>query len=218
MIYTIITTLGLTIYAIETIMDMDFSSLPFLYIAADILIAIEYDHVHTHDIASLISEQQKYHSTKGYAAFDLNKRYLSCNEKMYETLPEISKQIVDKCLDENSRPASIFYTLINDYKTQNINHLNFNIEETVYQCEISEFSMRKNGKIQGYLFDIRDVTEEQKYIEIMKDYNETLNSEVRKKTSMATMPTLRRVPPCRTALSSQWQTWWKTATTIPEAM
>lgn len=181
-LYSILTGLGIFVYIIEKLIDVDFSNLPALYATADVLIALNYDHAHTHDIACLISEQQKYHGTKGYVAFDLDKNFLSCNTKIYDFIPELRTQIVDEMLPAESELRAIFYSLIDDYRRDIKNVKKFNRGDMICQCEISEFSIRKDGKIQGYLFDIDDVTEEEKILQVMKDYNTTLNKEVNQKT------------------------------------
>ncbi|MBP5160197.1 MAG: HD domain-containing protein [Lachnospiraceae bacterium] len=182
LIYTTLITAAIAIYVVETAMKADFSLLPLLYVVSDIIIAGIYDKVHVHDISCLISEHQKYSGTRGYAAFDLDGRYLSCNSMMYEFLPELAEQIVDDKLEKESRLAGIFYGLINEHRETGKRSLIFNAGDLVCECEISEFSLRRDSRAQGYLFDVRDVTEEQKVIEVMKDYNETLNNEVEKKT------------------------------------
>ncbi len=181
-LYTVLVTIGICVYVIETVCDVDFSSLPVLYVTADILVAHNYDHAHTHDISCLISEQQKYHSNRGYAAFDLKGCYLSSNNKIYDFLPELQMQIVDEPLEKDSHLAGIFYNLIDEFKNGTATSKIFKVKDLICQCEITEFSIRKDGRIQGYLFDIRDVTEEQKVIKVMQDYNETLNHEVEEKT------------------------------------
>lgn len=181
-LYSLLTGVGILVYIIESILDVDFSNLPALYVTADILIALNYDHAHTHDIACLISEQQKYHGTKGYVAFDLDRNFLSCNSKIYDFVPELKKQIVDENLPPDSELRSIFYSLIDDYRRDFKNVKKFDHDGRICQCEISEFSIRKDGKVQGYLFDIDDVTEEEKVLQVMKDYNTTLNKEVKIKT------------------------------------
>lgn len=181
-LYSLLTGVGILVYIIESVLDVDFSNLPALYVTADILIALNYDHAHTHDIACLISEQQKYHGTKGYVAFDLDKNFLSCNSKIYDFVPELRNQIVDENLPPDSDLRSIFYSLIDDYRRDIKNVKKFDRDGRTCQCEISEFSIRKDGKVQGYLFDIDDVTEEEKVLKVMKDYNATLNMEVDLKT------------------------------------
>ena len=183
-IYSTIIVLSLVTYLIEGLIDIDFSLLPYIYVIADVTIAIDYDRIHVYDISCLISEQQKYHGTKGFVAFDLKRRFKSCNKKAYDFLPELKNQRVDALISDNFlQLKEVFYSLIDSYKKDpSIKTKNFNTGDLVCQCEIATFSNRNNGKIQGYLFDIRDVTEEQKLLKIMKSYNDTLNIEVQKKT------------------------------------
>ncbi|MCR4902980.1 MAG: HD domain-containing protein [Butyrivibrio sp.] len=181
-LYTCLTMAGILAYGFEIVIDIDFSLLPLIYVIADILIAVNYDNAHAHDIINLISDQQKYHETKGYAAIDLEGRYLSCNEKMYEFIPGLEMQLIDEKLDPGSSANKIFYGLVKDFKEKKSKSINFEINNMICQCEIAEFSIRRDGKIQGYMFDVRDITEEQKVINVMQDYNETLNAEVDKKT------------------------------------
>lgn len=182
LLYTILTGTGLITYVLESLFDVYFSFLPVVYTAAELLIAVNYDNSHAHDIMSIISEKQKYHESIGYAAFDLEGRYLSCNEKMLEFLPQLAIQIVDAKLDEGSQLADIFYDLIEKFKKSEKPVKKIELNNIYCQCDVSEFSIRKDGKVQGYLFSMRDITEEQKVLSVMQDYNETLNAEVNKKT------------------------------------
>ncbi|MCR5109145.1 MAG: HD domain-containing protein [Lachnospiraceae bacterium] len=182
LLFTLLLISGLFIYGVETVIDIDFSTLPFLYTVVDVVIAFNYDNVHTHDINYLISEQQKHYGTRGYVSFDTEGRYLSANQVIFELLPGMSSEIVDEKLDNGSEQASLFYGIIDDYKRRGITFKNVDLNDKIYRFEISEFYTKKGGYSQGYLFDIRDITEEQKVINLIKDYNDTLNKEVGQKT------------------------------------
>lgn len=181
--YSVLITICLIIYVIEMVVDVDFSVLPVLYAVADAIIAIDYDRVHTHDISCLVSEQQKYHSLKGYVAVDLKKRFLSANKAAFMFLPELIDQRVDEAFEEwAERLNTVFCNLIDDFEAKGTTSTLFVEENMTCKCEITRFSIRRDGKPQGYLFDITDVTEEQRIIKVMETYNDTLNSEVQKKT------------------------------------
>ncbi|MCR4675145.1 MAG: HD domain-containing protein [Lachnospiraceae bacterium] len=182
LLYACVTVTGLVMYGLESTLDVNFSSLPILYVVADVLIAVNYDHAHTHDIACLISEQQKYHGSRGYVAIDMEGRFLSCNLKSYEFLPEAEFQIVDAKLQKGSKMAAVLYDLMDAYRKDGTKKKDFYVGEMACRCEITEFTIRKDGKMQGFLFDIRDITEEKKVLSVMQDYNDTLNEEVLKKT------------------------------------
>lgn len=181
-LYTSLLSIGMVMYLVEFVMDVDFSMLPFLYTASVWMITTNYDHARMHDISSLISEQQNAHGTRGYAAFDLEGRYLGCNERLYDSLPAMKTQVIDSRLEEGSDLATLFYGLIESYQMHVTSQRTFDVGDTVYQCEVSEFVIRKTGNAKGYLFDVRDVTEEQKMLQVIRDYNTTLNEEVAEKT------------------------------------
>lgn len=177
--YAMISVIGIIIYLIEMFVDLSFTFLPYLYVLAEIVIAVDYDRMHMHDISALISEQQKYYSTKGYFALDYKGQFLSCNEKVFEFVPSLKKQREDEALPTTER---FFAELIEEYQSFGRSSKKFNVDNMTCVCEISEFSVRKDGKKQGYLFEIRDATEEQKVLDVMEEYNTTLNAEVKEKT------------------------------------
>lgn len=177
--YSVIAAIFIMVYFIELSRDADFTMLPYLYTLSDIYIAINYDKLHLHDISCIVSQQQKYSNRRGYVALDLQLHFMSCNEKVYEFMPFLKDQRVDEKLPDNER---IFKEIVDSFKNDGTILRKFNVGEMVCACEVSEISFRKDGRIQGYLFDIRDATEEQKAIDVMTSYNETLNAEVAEKT------------------------------------
>jgi len=177
--YAVFSIIAIAIYTVEAIVDVDFTVIPYLYIIADLLVAIDYDRIHTHDISCVISEQQKSNIKRGYVALDFKGRFLSCNEGIFNILPFFKEQKVDEKLPESQ---TLFYEMIEEYKEKEHGYRKIQINDITYICEISEFTIRKDGKRQGYFFDFRDGTEEQKALDIVNSYNETLNLEVKKKT------------------------------------
>ncbi len=182
-LYTTLITAGVVIYMAETLVDVDYSVLPVLYVVAEIMIAMNYDHAHMHEITSLVSEQQENQSGRGYAAVDLDGRFLSCNQRILDFLPELSDQVIDAPLAENTKPASVFNDLISRFEEDKTSQTEFSVGDMICKCEISEFSLRKNGKPMGYLFVIRDITLEKKNLEVIQNFNVTLARDVNKRTS-----------------------------------
>ncbi|MCR5452871.1 MAG: HD domain-containing protein [Lachnospiraceae bacterium] len=180
--FLITVVVGLALHLYEEITSADFSMLPFLYTIGSLAIAFNYDYIHIHDISCLISEHQKYHSSRGYAAISLKADFLSCNPKCIEYLPFLKTQRVDEKLSQTDAYSLKIYELINSFENGGANSFKFQINDMTCVCEISHFSIRKDGKTQGYLLDIRDSTEEQKTYDIITSYNETLNAEVQEKT------------------------------------
>ncbi len=177
--YTLVAAIALVVYAIESLVDVNFSYLPYLYVFSTLIIAINYDHRHMHDIACIVSQQQKYYSKRGYVALDLRQRFMSCNEKAFEFVPALKEQRVDEKLPTGER---FFSDMIFLFQKDGTYINKYPVGEKTYVCEVSEISVRKGGKIQGFLFDFRDATEEQKTLDVMTSYNETLYDEIEKKT------------------------------------
>ncbi len=180
--YTSVVLAGVILYVAETILDVNFTSLPILYVVGDIFIAMNYDHSHTHDIESLIANQRGIHANVGYAAVDLEGNFLSCNETMISYLPELATQVVDEKLKKDGACEELFYGLIQSLKEKHPKPQKIPSGAKTLQCSVTEFSMLRNGKAQGYLFEMRDVTEEERDLQIKDNYNETLNKEVKEKT------------------------------------
>lgn len=182
--YSVIAGLFIVIYAGEysieaNFIKTDFTVLPYLYVLSSIIIMTSYDHTHMHDISCVISQHQIYHSNRGYVAVDMHNRFESCNEKAFEFMPFLRNQRVDEVI---SKDNPILDEMIEAFKTEGISSRKFSIGDIICICEIDEFSLKKDGKIQGYIFDIRDATEEQRAMEIMTSYNETLSREIERKT------------------------------------
>ncbi|SDB06936.1 HD domain-containing phosphohydrolase [Eubacterium oxidoreducens] len=180
-LYTAVLAAGILIYIIEALIDIDFSTLPTLYVVSDVLIAFNYDRDHNHDISFLVSKEQAENSKRAYVALSLSGEFLSCNKKTYDFMPELEMQIVDEQLQKGTFANEILYDLLDAYKNGGTLTSEFQVGEMACLCEISEFSLARSGKAQGYLFDIRDITEERRVFQVMRNYNKTLNEEVSEK-------------------------------------
>ncbi len=177
--YSFVAVLFVLVYAIEVLVDVDFSLLPYLYVVGSGILVVTYDLEHMHDISCVISQQQKYYSAHGYVVLDLKQHFMSCNEKAYEFEPFLKEQRVDDALPKN---VVIFRQMIEAFARDHITSKKITDGEKTYVYEIAEFTMRRDGQTKGYLFDIRDATEEQKAIDVMEEYNQTLSEEIDKKT------------------------------------
>ncbi len=177
--YFVVAMFFIIVYAVESFVDVDFTSLPYLYTLSSVIIALNYDRMHLHDISCIISQQQRYFSRRGYVALNLKLEFMSCNEKAFEFVPFLKNQRVDEKLPQDKL---FFNEMVEKFCNEGVVSSKYKLGEMICICEVSEISFHRAGKAQGYLFDIRDATEEQKAMEIMSSYNETLNTEIEKKT------------------------------------
>jgi response regulator RpfG family c-di-GMP phosphodiesterase len=73
--------------------------------------------------------------------------------------------------------------MIEKFRDEGETSAKFRVGDMVCACDISTFSIRRDGVVQGYLFEVRDATQEQRALDILSDFNERLNHEVSDKTS-----------------------------------
>ena len=85
-------------------------------------------------------------------------------------------------MPQDSRAGKILYGAIENFSTNGVTVSTFHDEAKTYACEISAITMHRRGLTRGYLIDIRDVTEENRNLEILSDFNKKLNQEVAEKT------------------------------------
>ena len=173
---------GLVLNVVEGLVDADFTMLPFLYVAGDIAIALNYDYVHTHDIGFVLSSQQKQYGVRGYVAINRERRFQSCNDRAFEFLPFLENQRVDGRIHGDCEHARLVLDLIGTCEKDGYASTYYQIGDMTCACEVQPYSLKRKGDAQGYLFDIRDATEEVRNYRIISDYNETLNAEVQEKT------------------------------------
>ncbi len=173
---------SMVMYTLEGVFELDFSMLPFLYTVADVIIAMRYDHSHIHDIDLLVAEHHDHHDARGYLALSMSGAFLCCNEKSYEFLPVLRSQRVNEALSREDEAGKSIWHLLRNYRRDGTTSTKYRIDDRTYVCELSEFSIRENGKRQGCLLEIRDATEEQQAYDIIATYNETLNAQVKSQT------------------------------------
>lgn len=178
--YLVIVIIGIILSALEYIFNLNHPPLPYLYAVSSVIIAIDYDYMRVHDVQGLVSIQNKgNNSSRGYVVIDYNGNFLSCNKKTFDFIPWLKNQHMDKQLPESE---TLFAEMIANYKESGETFKKFNAGEVTCICELSEFTMRRDDRKQGYLFEMRDATDEQKVLDVMEEYNATLNAEVEAKT------------------------------------
>ncbi|MBR6107700.1 MAG: HD domain-containing protein [Oscillospiraceae bacterium] len=94
--------------------------------------------------------------------------YLDANPQAIALFPELNRLHVNSTLPENLR--SIF----------SVSTEQFMLESKTYSKKVTEIVHQ--GKVVGYGLLLEDVTEQQKYLSLLNDYNDRLQSEVAAKT------------------------------------
>lgn len=181
--YGLLSASGIVIYIIEMTAGVDFSLLPFLYVVGDVMIAVNYEQAHSHDLGCVIVEHRTKESNRGYVVFDLKKNLLCYNEKALEFVPELKGKRIDAPFEQDEvKLREVFYKLIDDFDENLRTTADFDYNGMTFRCNISKFHMHAGGRDRGYLCEIQDVTAEQGYLNLIKEYSQSMEKDVQDKT------------------------------------
>jgi len=103
-----------------------------------------------------------------YIITDSLYEYLDANPQAKEMFPDLKRIHLNSPLPENLR--SIF----------NVNTAQFMLENKTYRKKVTEITHQ--GKVVGYGLLLEDISEQQKYLGLLNDYNTRLQTEVTEKT------------------------------------
>ena len=172
--------IGILTHITESTLNLRFSTLPFLYAIGVVVLAMTYDYIHSHDVTCAIVDRQNKNETRGYVTLGLKREVLGWNERAVDFLPFLKNQRVDEKIENEDETQKMVLRLIEAYEKRGENSQKYSVGNMTCVCEIMPFSNRKGGKNIGYMLDIRDVTEIQRY----QDNLETvLNDKIREKTN-----------------------------------
>jgi len=180
--YMAFVTAWVALYTVEGVLNTEFSGLPFFYMLANVMLALTYDQVRSHDISGLIANTQKTASSRACLAFGPKGKYLGANEQCLELFPDLRQQRRDEFFRKDSPVGKRFSRIVTNYIENSVSAGSFSSGDRIFAYEISGFSVRKGGAVCGWLIDLRDATDEKRNLESLTDYNTRLNREVAEKT------------------------------------
>ena len=117
----------------------------------------------------------------GLISFDFNVNYLGSNATARNIFPELDELTVDKPLSDSKTLSELFYPWIKSFNDDNSNDkYYYSYMDKIYLVNIN--FMYHEGVSHGLQFIVSDDTKNQKYIELIDNYNADLEKEVNKKT------------------------------------
>lgn len=134
----------------------------------------------TYDVSENI---KRVHADRGYISCDRKLRYMGCNDFALGIFTEMADYTLDKEIPcDNSLFYNKVFPVIKQYaQGKQTQSKLITVGEQTYEIKISSIETTKHRK-QGYMLEISDVTERQKYISMIENYNKNLESEVAGKT------------------------------------
>ena len=155
---------------------------PLAYLLCQILYLIIVHRIYLYDITdSGIDSIVNTHAT-GFLSFDLKYNYLGSDDLAKEIIPELNEIKVDTPIDDNTEAFSKVKEWLDAFKENELNDkFHFEKGDKIYLADVNH--LFGGNKKKGYQIIISDDTKNQKYIELLDTFNESLQKEVEAKTA-----------------------------------
>lgn len=172
-------------YVVGRVDDINVEWVAPAYVVSEIIILFLIRRIGMYDVTDSVAASLNEYSTYGYLVFDKHKRYIGCNDIAKEYLPEIEEQKIDMVLHKKIPFLyDNFAKWMNDYKGDKDKVITKVLEKDgrKLKCSLRNLYHGTLKKRVGYLIEVIDDTQQQKYIKLLNNYNQNLKEEVRKKT------------------------------------
>jgi len=155
--------------------------LPLSYVITQIIFLIIISRISLYDVNVTVIDSLLQNNDIGFISFDWHKSFLGNNLTAEYYLPELDLLRIDKPLPQDSELFKMFHEAFQelDNTEGNVSRI-INRDKKNYRLR---FGYLYDGRTKrGYQITISDETQQQQYINLLNDYNTTLEYEVEKKT------------------------------------
>ncbi len=151
------------------------------YVFAQVMYLIIAHYICLYDISDMAIDSMIETGDTGFISFTLGMRYLGSNETAREIFLALNDLTIDQSIKKNDVLNEIFMPWIDDFRkdVKNDKHY-YKKDEQVYLVDVN--NLYYEGKVRGFQFVITDDTRNQKYIELLDNYNSNLEREVEERT------------------------------------
>lgn len=184
-ILSILLIINILIYFAERLLQIPLELVPLSYCISEVLILWRLQRINIYDMAANLSSVLQQRTEYGYITFDRDYRYVGHNEFAGMIYPEIKELWIDHKIEESN---TSFYREIVEWLKETEKDGSENPEkmivhgERILKCSRKPIFHGNRGRHVGHLVELIDDTRQQKYISMLEEFNETLESEVDKKT------------------------------------
>lgn len=155
-----------------------------IYLVDEIVILFMLQRMGMYDISGTVTSTLEQMEEYAYIVFDRKKRFIGSNELAKKFLPELDSVKIDHTIGEEE-------TFLKENIVQWMEDCDYGRQKEVYYLSRNGAALKctvkfmyygiMSGKI-GYIIEIVDDTKQQKYIELLNNYNAELEETVQKKT------------------------------------
>ena len=170
----------LSFFGGRLITDM-FDLAPFAYVFSQAVFLLIVYEVCLYDVDDIHIESLVQAGTSGFISFDYSFRYLGSNDAAKKFIPELSDIRVDTPIKKNEFLYNTMYEWLDKFKNNGKhNKLLYKKDDKIYEVDIDYLY---DGKMKrGYRIFLNDDTHNQKYIELIDNFNYELQGKVKEKT------------------------------------
>lgn len=167
-------------YFYEHFVSTGIEWLPAVYVIDQVVYLIIANRTMLYDVDGTVEESVADQGLIGFSSFDFDYNYLGCNEAARRFLPVFSGLRVDEPLKDTGDDA-VLLSWLKAFKSDESDFVHNKTEgEKCYRFTVGYLC---NGKKRvGYHIMMTDVTQEQKYLTLLNNYNKDLKEEVEEKT------------------------------------
>ena len=166
-------------YIVEKSLHLPIELMPFSYVLGQAGLLLLLRKISLYDVDGLSRESLAISHSYGFVLCDTNGRYLGSDEDAKLWFPEIASLPLDMPFPEENTP---FLQQISRWLREEDNHesVYFGTGDVIVEASYSVLHHHKHHNV--ICIELRDDTQQQKYNQLMKQYNENLEQAVKEKT------------------------------------
>lgn len=182
------------VYITELIIDLRYELLPFCYLACALMLNYSSKRMALYDVTLSVQEKIDEINNYAYIALDRNYNFMGCNAMAYNFFPELESAAIDSRLNPDNYALKGLLKWVHDtsmyadkddvtkkYVKDDIVINDRNPEERKHlNCEMSLIHYGDQRRIEGYLVELVDDTDQQARIEQLSFRGERLQREATK--------------------------------------
>ncbi len=159
----------------------DFECLSIAYVFDEFIYLIIAGRTTLYDVESTVSKSITEQGRYGFALFDRNYNFLGCNEVASRIIPAFKKAQADMPLTEKDELTQRVRLWLGAYYSDPEDNAHIKpIGEAFYRFDVSD--LKDGDKKLGYQLMITDVTQQQNHMELINNFNDRLQKDVKAKT------------------------------------
>lgn len=171
---------GIIVYEIRRFSDVGLDIMPIVYDIMLIGLVVACSRIDMYDMSQNILNAWEHMEEYGYITFDNKRNYMGCNALALKYFDKLSGCRIDEPIGKTGdEKLDGLITWLEEFHRGEAEEIKTeDIENRVFRFNIKNLLHQYSRKRIGYLIEFFDVTQEQKYINMIENYNSNLEQEI----------------------------------------